>query len=100
MTEITQLQKITQIQDVSKKDFVKLLENIIDRKLEPFTALNKNEKLSIQEVADECDVTDLTVHNWIKKGYIKAFKIGRRVFIKRVELDEALKEVKSLKYRR
>lgn len=91
---------IIQLQDVSKKELFQHLENIIDRKLEPFTSLNKNEKLSIQEVADECDVTDLTVHNWIKKGYIKAFKIGRRVFIKRVDLDEALKEVKSLKYRR
>ncbi len=91
---------IIQLQDVSKKELFQHLENIIDRKLEPFTALNKNEKLSIQEVADECDVTDLTVHNWIKKGNIKAFKIGRRVFIKRVDLDEALKEVKSLKYRR
>ncbi|MDH7913211.1 helix-turn-helix domain-containing protein [Winogradskyella sp. SYSU M77433] len=92
--------QIIQLQDVSKKELFQHLENIIDRKLEPFTSLSKNEKLSIQEVADECDVTDLTVHNWIKKGYIKAFKIGRRVYIKRVHLDEALKEVKSLKYRR
>ncbi|WP_426431028.1 helix-turn-helix domain-containing protein [Winogradskyella sp. HB-48] len=100
MTQITQIQKLTQIQDVSKKELFEHLEKIIDKKLEPFTALNKNEKLSIQEVAEELGVTELTVHNYIKKGYISAFKIGRRVFINRVDLDEALKEVKSLKYRR
>lgn len=92
--------QIVQLQNISKSELFEHLEKIIEKKLEPFTTLNKNEKLSIQEVSDELGVTDLTVHNYIKKGMLPAFKIGRRVFIKRVDLDEALKEVKSLKYKR
>lgn len=61
---------------------------------------NRNEKLSIKEVAQELDVSELTVHNYVKKGILKAFKIGRRVFIRRTDLESALKEVKSLKYKR
>jgi len=35
-----------------------------------------------------------------KKGLLPASKIGRNYIIKRQDLDNALKEVKSLKYRR
>jgi len=61
---------------------------------------NLNVKLSISEVAKELGVTDLTVHNYIKRGTLPASKMGNRVWIKRIDLDEALKEVKSLKYKR
>lgn len=92
--------KIIQLQNVSKAELFEQLENLIDRKFDVLSKLDKNEKLSIKEVADELGVAELTVHNYIKKGYLTAFKIGRRVFIKREALDEALKEVKSLKYKR
>ncbi|WP_179320767.1 helix-turn-helix domain-containing protein [Winogradskyella helgolandensis] len=91
---------LIQVQNFSKSELLEDFENLIDRKLAPFTAINNNSKLSIQEVSDELGVTNLTVHNYIKKGVLPAFKIGRRVFIKRVDLDDALKEVKSLKYKR
>ncbi|WP_299111734.1 helix-turn-helix domain-containing protein [uncultured Winogradskyella sp.] len=94
------MNSIVQLQNISKSELFEHLENLIDRKLEPFNAINKNEKLSVQEVSEELGVTDLTVHNYIKKGILPAFKIGRRVFIKRVDLDDALKEVKSLRYQR
>lgn len=61
---------------------------------------NVNEKLSIQEVAKELSVSTITIHNYIKKGVLPAIKIGRRVFIKRTDLNDALREVKSLKYKR
>ena len=61
---------------------------------------NLNEKLSIQEVAKELSVSEITVHNYIKKGILPATKIGRRVFISRTALNDALREVKSLKYKR
>jgi len=92
--------KVIQLQEVSKIELFEYLEKLIDRKLEPLLSTDPNEKLSIKEVADELGVAELTVHNYIKKGKIKAFKIGRRVFIKRTDLDESLKEVKSLNYKR
>ncbi|WP_417198955.1 helix-turn-helix domain-containing protein [Bizionia sp.] len=94
------MSNIIQLQNVSKAELFDHLEKLIDRKFEVLSNLDKNEKLSIKEVSEELGVAELTVHNYIKKGYLPAVKIGRRVFIKREDLDEALKEVKSLKYKR
>lgn len=91
---------VIQLQNLSKAELFEHLENIIDRKLYILAKTDKNEKLSIKEVSEELGVAELTVHNYIKKGKLSAFKIGRRIFIKRIDLDEALKEVKSLKYKR
>ena len=92
--------KIIQLQEISKAEFFEYFEGVIDRKLEPLLMKDPNEKLSIQEVSEELGVSELTIHNYIKKGFIKAFRIGRRVFIKRLDLDASLKEVKSFKYKR
>lgn len=89
-----------QLQNVSKTELFDHLEKILDNKLKPILSSENHEKLSIQETAEELGVAELTVHNYIKKGYIRAFKIGRRVFIKRSDLDESLKEVKSIRYKR
>jgi excisionase family DNA binding protein len=92
--------KMIQLDNISKTELLELFENLIDKKLAPFTAKNQEEKLSIKDVAQELGVVDLTIHNYIKKGILPAFKIGRRVFINRSDIDQALKEVKSLKYKR
>lgn len=55
---------------------------------------------TVKEVSKKLNVTELTIRNYIAKGFIKADKIGRRVLISKSALEEALKEVKSLKYRR
>ncbi|MGJ5642821.1 helix-turn-helix domain-containing protein [Formosa sp. S-31] len=60
----------------------------------------KQEYYSIEEVAEQLKCSKLTVHNYIKKGFLSAFKLGRRNYVKRVDLDKALIEVKSLRYKR
>ena len=57
-------------------------------------------KYTVKEAATKFNVTDLTIRNWIKKGYIKGDKIGRRVLIDASELEKSLTEIKSLKYKR
>ncbi|MEP2281311.1 helix-turn-helix domain-containing protein [Maribacter sp.] len=57
-------------------------------------------KYTVKEAATKFNVTDLTVRNWIKKGYLKGDKIGRRVLIDASELEKSLTEIKSLKYKR
>lgn len=94
------MKKILQIEDLTKREFIEIIHKIIDRKLDILSKTDENEKLSIKEVAEELGVSELTIHNYIKKGHLPALKISRRVFIKRIDLDEALKEIKSLKYKR
>ena len=56
--------------------------------------------LTVQETAKRLNVTELTVRNYIKKGTIKAEKIGRRIIINSKDLEKSLAEVRSFKYRR
>ncbi|MFV8226222.1 helix-turn-helix domain-containing protein [Christiangramia aquimixticola] len=55
---------------------------------------------TIKEAAEKLKVTETTIRNYIKKGLIAAEKIGGRIRIERSNIESALKEVKSLKYRR
>ncbi len=61
---------------------------------------NKLENLTVKETAEVLKVSEQSVHNYIKKGLIPAQKIGRVLLIKREDLDNALAEVKTLKYKR
>ena len=60
----------------------------------------KSENLTVKETAEVLKVSEQSVHNYIKRGFLPAQKMGRILLIKRADLDEALTEVKSLKYRR
>jgi len=60
----------------------------------------KSENLTVKESAEYLKVSEQSIHNYIKKGFIKAHKLGRIFIIKRIDIEEALKEVKSLKYKR
>jgi len=60
----------------------------------------KSENLTVKETAELLKVSEQSVHNYIKRGFISAQKLGRILLIKRTDLDNALTEVKSLKYKR
>lgn len=59
-----------------------------------------DKKLSVEEAANQCDVIPLTMRNWLKKGIVKGGKIGHRIYILQSDLDNAMLEVKSLRYKR
>jgi excisionase family DNA binding protein len=94
------METIIQIHGLSKTEFISIIETVIDDKLTSLKESDGNENLTVQQTAKILGVTELTIHNYIKKGFIPASKIGRRIIIKSSELDKALNEVKSLKYKR
>ncbi len=57
-------------------------------------------KISVDEAAEQLGVIPLTIRNWLTRGFIKGHTLGRRIYILQSELDKALQEVKSLKYKR
>lgn len=59
-----------------------------------------NKLYTVSEAAELLKVDRQTIQNHIKKGTIKANKVGRRILIQHQELFNSLKEVKSLKYKR
>jgi excisionase family DNA binding protein len=64
------------------------------------SAKARKKQYTIKEAATELNVSALSVRNYITKGYLKATKIGRRILISNESLEKAMKEVKSLKYKR
>ena len=90
---------------ISKEDLEELVQTSVNKALAEFFD-RKEEKaktkefLSVKEAAGYLQVSELTVRNYIKRGYIKAERIGSRIRIRTIEIENALKEVKSLKYRR
>ncbi|APG66509.1 hypothetical protein LPB136_13480 [Tenacibaculum todarodis] len=78
---------------VSKR--INPLQELIKSKLNP-----QKKNVTIKEAAIRLNVTEQTIANYIKKGLIDASKIGRRIVINLESLENNLKEVKSLKYRR
>lgn len=94
------MKQIIQIEETTKQELFSEIENLLERKLSPLLSVTSNQKLTVKEAAEELGVVELTIHNYIKKGLLPALKLGRRVFIKRDDLDAALEGVKSLKYMR
>lgn len=55
----------------------------------------KPEYYSVQDVSKLLKVSNLTIYNYIKKGILPASKVGRKIQIKGLDVEDALKEVKS-----
>lgn len=90
------------LQNIDKEKFISLLEKVekIDKKLSQIFSDKNKEKISPDEAAEELGVTTQTIYTYIKKGVLPASKAGRKLLIKREDIEAVLREVKSLKYRR
>ena len=51
---------------------------------------NPEELLTTYEVAHHFDKHPDTIRNWVKKGYLKTYGIGRSIFFKRFEVESAI----------
>ena len=60
----------------------------------------KAENLTVKEAAELLKVSEQSIHNYIKRGFLPAQKVGRILLIKRIDVEQSLQEVKSLKYKR
>ena len=60
-----------------------------------FEPKTPNEYLTRVEVSKMLSVDLSTVHNWTKKGILKASQCGGRVYFKRTEVENAIIELKN-----
>lgn len=87
------------------QDYWERLQIVVDQAVEKKIQDLQNKKesggtITTQEAAKILNVADITIHNYIKKGILPAKKLGRKYVIKEADLQNALSEVKSLKYQR
>ncbi len=56
-----------------------------------------NEYLTRKDIATKFNIAIMTVHYWSRKGILKAYKVGHRVYYKKNEIDQALVKMRSIK---
>ncbi len=55
------------------------------------------ELMTRQEVAKHLKIDLSTLHHWTKAGILKKYGIGKRVYYKRSEIENAIVELENLK---
>lgn len=91
---ITTKEKLESLIDSSVS---KAVDNIFTKKE---AEISKNKHFTIKEASVELRVSVLTIRNYINKGYLKSTKLGNRILISSESINNALQEVKSLRYKR
>jgi excisionase family DNA binding protein len=92
---VTTPEELFEMIDASIAKRINPMQELINRKLNP-----QKKNVTVKEAAKMLNVAELTIRNYVKQGKIQASKIGRRIVINLESLENSLKEVKSLKYRR
>ncbi|MBR9847321.1 MAG: helix-turn-helix domain-containing protein [Algicola sp.] len=90
------------LQNIDTNKFLELLEvvNELSNDVKLLIDKENKEKITPEEAAKEWNCSKQTIYAKIKDGTIKASKNGRKILIVRSDLNKALTEVKSLKYKR
>lgn len=89
------VKKIIEIENVSVDELVAIITNKvlegIEIRLEQLQQKKHQEQLLTRtETAKYLKVDISTLHNWTKKGKLKAYGLGNRVYYKKDEIEEAL----------
>lgn len=59
-----------------------------------FQPKQPTEYMTRQQVKEYFDVDLSTIHNWTKRGKLKAYGIAGRVYYKRAEVEESIKPMR------
>jgi excisionase family DNA binding protein len=63
----------------------------IDSLKREFQPQEPTEYMTREDVRDMLNIDLSTVHNWTKRGKLKSYGIGNRVYFKRKEVQQAIK---------
>lgn len=92
------------LQEINLDDLKKLFREILQESVIPEKKPSQSGKklnyLNRFEVADILKISLPTLNNWSKSGILQSYRIGNRILYKADEIEQAIKTVKNLKYRR
>ena len=85
-------------------DLLEKFGQVIDSKLSQVAAQNNHENqtkfLSRKEVAEQLKISLVTLNEYSKLGWLKSYKIGKRVLYKKDEVEQSLHTVLSNKHKK
>jgi excisionase family DNA binding protein len=92
------------LQGISTDDLKKLFREVLEENNNKNSSSKEEAKsqpyLNRFEVAELLKISLPTLNNWSKSGIIQSYRIGNRILYKADEIDQAIKVVKNLKYKR
>lgn len=92
------------LQGINTEDLKKLFREVLKENLKQESSPKESTKriayLNRFEVADLLKISLPTLNNWSKSGIVQSYRIGNRILYKAEEIDQAIKAVKNLKYKR
>ena len=84
------------LQGVTLQELNQNLLNGIDERIYDLTKKSKKEPIEYwtrNEMAEKLSISLPTLHDWMNKGILKAYRIGNRVYFKSSEVDQCLKPI-------
>lgn len=90
------------VQNLSINELNKMIMTAVSEAVQPFIPDPEPETkyLTRKETADLLGISLVTLNDWTKKGVIKAYRINTRIRYKSNEVEKAINEVESLKFKR
>lgn len=76
-----------------QNEIIKGVKNELEQLKKDFQPKQPSEYLTRNEVAEMLKIDISSVHNWTKKGKLKAYGIGGRVYYKRDEVENSIIEL-------
>ena len=73
------------------------LPDLFESNKKEFQQKEETEYLTRQELANMLKVDLSTIHFWTKKGKLKSYGIGNRVYFKKAEVEASLKAINNYK---
>jgi excisionase family DNA binding protein len=89
------------LQNVTRQDLTAIIESAVSGLIKDFhpSPEVKTEYLTRKEVAALLRISIPTLHQLIKTGKLKGYRIGGRVLFNKAEVEGSLEEIETLKYK-
>lgn len=90
---VQQVQFIGTTPEEVTQPVIDIIHNVLE-KLDSFQPQKAEEYISLDEAAKRLKVDKSTLHNWRKRGVIKGYQLGYRVYLKWSEVEAAMVPLK------
>ncbi|WP_435263885.1 helix-turn-helix domain-containing protein [Tenacibaculum sp. nBUS_03] len=94
------MQEILQIHNITKKEFVSILNEVVEQRVAKILEKPKSKYLTVKEACEEARVCDKTMRNWLKEFDFKAKKMKGKIMITREVFEKKMQQIKSKEYQR
>lgn len=89
--------EVVKVSNLNGQDLIGRLNRLVNDVAEiknNFQPKEPTQYMTRREVSELFGVALNTVSDWTKKGLLKSYKIGNRIYYKRHEIDQALTEIR------